>query len=117
MQITIAGLTRAISNPQQELLNMHTRQENITGTLSQVLSVLQELKDGNYTPAPNQRSASSLQNEDPAPYPWSSSIDRHPRSGSDVSLRNRVSLSRDESHISATSHIIRTWAIHPMLVV
>ena len=84
---------------------MHTRQEINTGTLTRALSVLQELKDGNYTPAPNQRNLSSLQNEGSAPHPWSSSIDRHPRSGSDVSLSKRVSLSRDESHISATSHV------------
>ena len=46
-----------------------------------------------------------MQNEVSASHPWSSSIDRHPKSGSDVSLSSRVSLSRDESHISATSHV------------
>ena len=95
MQKTIAGLTSAMGNIQEEHLNMHTRQENITGTLTQVLSVLKELKDGNYTSAPNQRSASSLQNEDSTLHPWSSSIDRHTRSGSDETLSYSVSLSRD----------------------
>ena len=98
-------LTSAMGNLQQEHLNRHTRQEIITGTLTQVLSVLQELKDGNYKHAPSQRSLSSLQNEGSAPHPWSSSIDRHPRSGSDVSLSKRVSFSRDESHISAILHV------------
>ena len=46
MQNTMAGLTNAIGNLQQEHLNMHSRQENITGTLTQVLSVLQDIKDG-----------------------------------------------------------------------
>ena len=80
MQNTIAGLTSAMGNLHQELLNMHTRQENITGTLTQVLSVLQELKDSNYTPAPSQWITSSLQNEGSVPHLWSSSVDRHPRS-------------------------------------
>ena len=46
MQNTIVGLTNAIGNLQQEQINMHTRQDNITGTLGQVLSVLQVLRDG-----------------------------------------------------------------------
>ena len=46
MQNTIVGLTNAIGNLQQEQINMHTRQDNITGTLGQVLSVLQGLRDG-----------------------------------------------------------------------
>ena len=44
MQNTMAGLTNVIGNLQQEHLNMHSRQENITGTLTQVLSVLQSFK-------------------------------------------------------------------------
>ena len=47
MQNTMAGLSSAIGSLQQEHLNMHTRQEIITSTLTQVLSVLQKLKDGN----------------------------------------------------------------------
>ena len=46
MQNTMAGLSSAIGSLQQEHLNLHTRQESITSTLTQVLSVLQELKDG-----------------------------------------------------------------------
>ena len=46
MQNTIAGLTNAIGNLQQEQINMHTRQDNINGTLGQVLLVLQGLNDG-----------------------------------------------------------------------
>ena len=46
MQNTIVGLTNAIGNLQQEQINMHTRQDDITGTLGQVLSVLQGLRDG-----------------------------------------------------------------------
>ena len=43
-QNTIAGLTSAITGLQQEHLNMHTRQENITGTLEQVLSALHDIR-------------------------------------------------------------------------
>ena len=46
IQNSIAGLTNAIGNLQQEQINIHTRQDNITGTLGQVLSVLQGLRDG-----------------------------------------------------------------------
>ena len=60
MQNTIIGLTNAISNLQQEQINMHKRQENITGTLGQVLSVLQGLKDGSFPSASNQGSVQSM---------------------------------------------------------
>ena len=49
VQTTITGLTNAISNLQQEQVTMHSRQENITGTLEQVLSALQDLKDNSRT--------------------------------------------------------------------
>ena len=60
MQNTMAGLTNAIGNLQQEHLTMHSRQENITGTLTQVLSVLQDIKDGNHTNATHQTSATNI---------------------------------------------------------
>ena len=60
MQNTIVGLTNAISNLQREQINMHTRQENITGTLGQVLSVLQGLKDGSFPSASNQDSVQNM---------------------------------------------------------
>ena len=49
MQNTRAGLTSVIGNLQQEHLNMHTRQDSMTGTLDQVLSALYTIKDSNHT--------------------------------------------------------------------
>ena len=49
VQNTITGLTNAISTLQQEHVTKHSRQENITGTLEQVLSALQDLKDNSHT--------------------------------------------------------------------
>ena len=105
MQNTMAGLTNAIGNLQQEHLTMHSRQENITGTLTQVLSVLQDIKDGNQTNALHQTSATNMQNESSIPHPLrtSTSIDRYPGSTSEVSQRNHIPFSRDQWH-SAASH-------------
>ena len=63
MQNTMAGLSNAIGMLQQEQLNMHARQENITGTLTQVLSVLQELKDGSSSTGERQMSTNNTQSE------------------------------------------------------
>ena len=106
MQNTMAGLSSAIGSLQQEHLNMHTRQESITSTLTQVLSVLQELKDGNRPIAAQQPSSNNLQNEGSTnlPLATSSSTDRHSGSLNNASVRNRVSLSRDEPN-STTSHV------------
>ena len=106
MQNTMAGLSSAIGSLQQEHLNMHTRQESITSTLTQVLSVLQELKDGNRSIAIQQTSSNKIQNEGftNLPLATSSSTDRHPGSLNNASVRNRVSLSRDEPN-STTSHV------------
>ena len=114
----MAGLSSAISSLQQEHLNMHTRQESITSTLTQVISVLQELKDDNRPIAAQQRSSYNLQNEGSTnlPLATSSSTDRHSGSLDNASVRNRVSLSRDEPN-STTSHVssIDTgYAPHPM---
>ena len=105
MQNTMAGLTNAIGNLQQEHLTMHSMQENITGTLTQVLSVLQDIKDGNHTNAPHQTSATNMQNESSIPHPLSTStsIDRYPGSKSEVGQRNHIPFSRDQWR-SATSH-------------
>ena len=105
MQNTMAGLTNGIGNLQQEHLTMHSRQENITGTLTQVLSVLQDIKDGNHTNAPHQTSATNMQNESSIPHPLSTStsIDSYPGSTSEVSQRNHIPFSREQWR-SATSH-------------
>ena len=87
MQSTIAGLTSAISNLQQEHLTMHTRQANITGTLEQVLSTLQELKDNGRVTLQNQgrtdNNSSSQQQissrEDVSSRPTVSSTNRPPQ--------------------------------------
>ena len=42
---------------------MHARQETITGTFTQVLSVLQELKDGNSSTRERQISTNNTQSE------------------------------------------------------
>ena len=80
MQNTMAGMTNAIGNLQQEHVNMHSRQENITGTLTQVLSVLQDLKDSNHTHAPHRTGATNMQNESFIPHSLSTTtiIDRYP---------------------------------------
>ena len=106
MQNTMSGLSSAIGSLQQEHLNMHTRQESITSTLTQVLSVLQELKDGNHSIASHQPSSSNIQNDGSKnlPLTTSGSTDRHPGSLNDASTRNRVSLSHDEPN-STTSHV------------
>ena len=118
MQNTMAGLSNVIGSLQQEPLNMGNRQENITSTLTQVLSVLQELKDGNRSIAPHQTSVNNNQNEGSTHLPscTSRNMDRHSGSLNDLAIRNRVSFSRDESH-SATSHVRsldRSYASHAM---
>ena len=87
MQSTITGLTSAISNLQQEHLTMHTRQADITGSLVQVLSALQELKDNGRMTLQNQgrtrnTSSSQLQissREDVSSRPTVSSTKRPPQ--------------------------------------
>ena len=61
MQNTITGLTSAINDLQEEHLTMNTRQDNITGTLEQVLSALQELKSASASSSQMQSSMGSLQ--------------------------------------------------------
>ena len=70
MQNTICGLVNSISSLQQgqmsiqqEHASMHTRQENITCTLEQVLSALQDIKDGHRT----SQSSQINQNNESAP--------------------------------------------------
>ena len=47
MQNTISGLSNAIGCLQQQQVDIHRRQNNITGTLEQVLTALQDLRDRN----------------------------------------------------------------------
>ena len=89
MQNTIAGLTSAIGNLQQEHLNMHTRQDSITGTLEQVLSALYTIKDSNHTSASSQVNASSTCNIHSATPTVNSSIDGRCRSYSATDQTNR----------------------------
>ena len=101
MQSTMAGLSNAIGTLQQEQLNMHTRQENITGTLTQVLSVLQELKDGNSSTGERQMSTNNTQSERSTYLPSGTtrSTGRHYEAQNDVSsthlsLRTNNSVDR-----------------------
>ena len=101
MQNTMAGLSNAIGMLQQEQLNMHARQENITGTLTQVLSVLQELKDGNSSTHERQMSTNNTQSERSTylPSDTNRSTGRHYESQNDVSsthlsLRTKSSVDR-----------------------
>ena len=101
MQNTMAGLSNAIGTLQQEQLNMHARQENITGTLTQVLSVLQELKDGNSSTGKHQMSTNKTQSERSTYLPSGTNRNtgRHYESQNDVSsthlsLRTNNSVDR-----------------------
>ena len=75
MQNTRAGLTSAIGNLQQEHLNMHTRQDSITGTLEQGLSALYTIKDSNHKSDSSQVNESSTCNINSATPTVNSSID------------------------------------------
>ena len=89
MQNTRAGLTSAIGNLQQEHLNMHTRQDIITGTLEQVLSALYTIKDSNHTSDSSQVNERSTCNINSATPTVNSSIDGRciPYSATDQSRR------------------------------
>ena len=89
MQNTICGLANAISSLQQgqmsiqqEYASMHTRQENITCTLEQVLSALQDIKDGHHT----SQSSQINQNKESAQPAANSGIDCHSSSYSGSSV-------------------------------
>lgn len=64
MQNAISGLSSAIGCLQQQQVDIHRRQNNITGTLEQVLTALQDLKDRN-SPAIVNPSSGSVENGGP----------------------------------------------------
>ena len=105
MQNTIAGLTSAIGNLQQEHLNMHTRQDSITGTLEQVLSALYTIKDSNHASAASQVNASSKCNINSATPTVNSSIDGGCRSYSATDQSNRGLRSAGEYQNGTFHHV------------
>ena len=102
MQNTIASLTGAIDNLQQQQLNMHTRQETITSTLEQVLSALQQLRGYNHPSPQNQESstAGSLILE----VDGDACVDTRPSTG-EYRAANAGSEARLTSHVSNTEGV------------